>query len=88
MTKPTSVEAAHPPRHGFTVDVSVLFRRTPVFCLLVMIQADLSHNRRPGHIKTKGLLLFVPLYLGRYFYTPESTQLKEEDVLIYALSFQ
>lgn len=22
---PTSVEAAHPPRHGFTVDVAVLF---------------------------------------------------------------
>lgn len=34
---PTSVEAAHPPRHGFTVDVAVLFGGAPIFCLLVMI---------------------------------------------------
>lgn len=40
----TSVEAAHPPRHGFAVDVAVLFRGAPIFCLLVVIQAHLSHR--------------------------------------------
>lgn len=81
MTKPTSVEAAHPPRHGFAVDVAVLLGRAPVFRLLLMVYTDLESQQRKSRSDQKPQNL-LPELMAVFVHLKEKT-IKKGGLLIH-----